>query len=70
MTEPAEIRIARWIRGRRLATGWTRRELAELSGFSVGVLDRIERGHGTSSLAAVSAMVEALGGRLEVCDAE
>jgi transcriptional regulator with XRE-family HTH domain len=66
--DPAEIRLAVWVRRTRKAKGWTREELSEVSGYSVGVIDRLEGGYGTTALAAAGSIVEALGGQLRVCD--
>jgi len=67
--DPAEIRLAVWVRTTRKAKGWTRDELSEVSGYSVGVIDRLEGGYGTTALAAAGSIVEALGGQLGVGDA-
>ena len=69
LTDPAEIRLAVWVRHARKSKGWTREDLSGISGYSVGVIDRIEGGYGTSCLAAVASVVESLGGQLRVADA-
>lgn len=66
--EPVEIRVARWVRERREALGWTVDELVEISGCSRAVVHSVESGLGTSRLANVAAVVESLGGKLEVVD--
>jgi len=66
LSEPVEIEVAAWVRVQRTRYGLTREDLAGLSGYSLSVIERIEDGSGGTRLAAVGAVVEALGGRLEV----
>lgn len=68
MSEPIEIQVAAWVRVRRTQLGLTREHVSEASGYSLSVIERIESGEGGSRLAAVGAVVEALGGRLEVTE--
>lgn len=64
--EPLEIRVARWARERRRALGWTLEDVSALSGCSRAVVYSVESGLGTSRLANVAAVIEALGGVMEV----
>lgn len=64
--KPAEVRIGQWVRDARCARGWSREVLAELSGYSVATIARLEAGSGTCALAACGSIVDALGGRMEV----
>ena len=68
MTEPSEIRIARWVREHRRALGWTVEDLVTVAGVSAAVVHAIESGVGTTRLANVAAVIESLGGNLEVLD--
>lgn len=66
--EPVEIRVARWIRERREALRWTVEDLADVSGCSRAVVIAVESGVGTTRIANVAALIESLGGKLEVGD--
>jgi transcriptional regulator with XRE-family HTH domain len=66
--DPVEIRVARWIRKRRESLRWTVEDLADVSGCSRAVVLAVESGVGTTRIANVSALIESLGGRLEVGD--
>lgn len=65
---PAQCRIADWVRERRERIGWTIDDLSMVSGCSVGVVRAVESGVGTTRVANVAAIVESLGGVLEVTD--
>ena len=68
MTEPVEIRIARWVREHRGSLGWTVDDLVAVAGVSPAVVYAIESGAGTTRLANVAAVIESLGGNLGVLD--
>jgi transcriptional regulator with XRE-family HTH domain len=66
--EPVEIQVARWVRGTREKIGLTLDDVSTLSGVSCGVVSAIESGVGTTRIANVAAVIQSLGGTLEVLD--
>lgn len=58
--------IADWIRSERRQLGLRREDIEALCGVSVSTVHRIERGSESVAVGSVRAVVEALGGTLEV----
>jgi transcriptional regulator with XRE-family HTH domain len=58
--------IAKWVRAERQRLGLRREDIEDLCGVSVSTVHRIERAHESVAIGSVRAVVEALGGTLEV----
>ncbi|TQE92727.1 MAG: helix-turn-helix transcriptional regulator [Spiribacter salinus] len=68
MDEVDYVRIGGWVREQRDLRGMNRYDLSDLSGCSVATIRRIETGDAGCALSRVTAVVNALGGRLRAED--